>query len=84
VQESDETSSTGFRGKEDVCHVMMKRVKDEAALFPEMIAFEEDVGHSPQLTAMRALGVIPSGRAKGGRIVGVESVVGSELEGGAL
>ena len=64
--------------------VMVDRVKEETAGLPEGVAVEEDMRHGPGEAAVGARGVIPGGWVKGCRIVGVERVVGGELESSTL
>jgi hypothetical protein len=84
VEEFDETSAPVFGGEEVVGSVMINGVQKEAAGLPKGVAVEEDVGHCPKEAAMRAVVVIVCGRAEGGGVVRVESVMGCQLKGGAL
>jgi hypothetical protein len=84
MEEFDETATTIPRQEKVVDSVMMDRVEDKSPGFPESVAVEEDVRCSPWDIAVGASDVIPSGGPKGGGVVGMESVMCSELESGAL
>jgi hypothetical protein len=82
MEELDEAAAPVSRREKcvDGDGIVMDGVEDEAACFPEEVAVEQDVGHGPGEAAVRAFGVIPGGWTKGGRIVGVEGVMGGELK----
>jgi hypothetical protein len=80
VEEADKHLSAGCGG-EQVCFVAFE---DCCPFVPEVVALEEYVVDGVSVAAVRTAGVVSRRGAEAGRVTGIESVSGDELESGGL